>query len=890
MSTATPCTHCRGIGAIAGVRCRTCDGLGTAAGWGEYILTWALDVDPIAVRGRRVVLSIRALVALAVALLGILGVGVASRTVPVDRALLGIGLLAVCIGVSLAVRVHARAAHTPLRAPAAPETPLVPLTDANRTDRSGRIDVAAHYTTDARTALERAATIAKQLHHPTVLPMHCFAGVLTTANGGTVFARLGVDFAGLKTRIQHALARVSAFAQPVALAAESVDLLFEAYVTAARAKRRTCDVTDILLALSARDADIREILDDLGITHQDIVNVAAWVELRQRLRARYRGYRSRGATRPTGGMNRAMTAIATPILDAFADDLTAAAARMALGPAIGRAREFTAIVRGFEVGRHGVLLVGPTGVGKTAIIEGFAEQLAADDVPTFLRDQRCIRLAIARITSGVAPAVAQERLLAALDEAVRSRNVILVVDPIEELVGASSGAGVDFASIIAGVVERGGLSCIGVTTPEAYRQYLERSPLAHTFERVDVAPPSTDDAIQIVEARAMLTEARTHVVFSYRAIEACVRLAERFLHDRMLPESAVAIMEETAAAVRGSKGERAIVRAEDVATVITEKTGVPTTSVTEDEAQKLLHLEERMHERMIGQEEAVKRIAAALRRARVELREGKRPIATFLFLGPTGVGKTELAKTVAATYFGDERTMVRLDMSEYQDTASIHRLIGAPPGSAGADTGGQLTEAIRHRPFALILLDELEKAHPDILNVFLQVFDDGRLTDSAGRTVDFTNTIIVATSNAGATFIQDAIRAEKGMEDIRRTLMERELREIFRPELLNRFDGVIVFTPLTREEVHAIARLMLASVARSLEEKGMHLRVTDAAVAELADAGFDPQFGARPLRRIIQERVQDALATFLLTNKLGRRDTVVLDVGGAMTIEKARVL
>ena len=234
--------------------------------------------------------------------------------------------------------------------------------------------------------------------------------------------------------------------------------------------------------------------------------------------------------------------------------------------------------------------------------------------------------------------------------------------------------------------------------------------------------------------------------------------------------------------------------------------------------------------------------------------------------------------------------MVRLDMSEYQDSSSVHRLIGAPPGYTGAESGGQLTEAIRHRPFALILLDELEKAHPDILNIFLQVFDDGRLTDSTGRTVDFTNTIIIATSNAGATFIQEAIRSGKTTEDIQRVLIESELRGTFRPEFLNRFDGVIVFTPLSIEHVQAIARLMLASVAKQLEEKGMHLRATDPAVAELAAAGFDPQFGARPLRRAIQERVQDALATFLLTNKLGRRDTVVLNAGGAITIEKAREL
>jgi len=369
-----------------------------------------------------------------------------------------------------------------------------------------------------------------------------------------------------------------------------------------------------------------------------------------------------------------------------------------------------------------------------------------------------------------------------------------------------------------------------------------------------------------------------------------VKLSDRYLHDRFLPEKAINLMEEVATMVRTSRGERQIVTAQDVAKVLEEKTGIPAAQVTEDEAQKLLHLEEDMHHRIIGQDEAVKMIAAALRRARVDLREGKRPIATFLFLGPTGVGKTELAKTVAATYFGSEDTMVRLDMSEYQDASSVSRLIGAAPGYSGSEAGGQLTEAVRRNPFTLVLLDELEKAHTDILNLFLQVFEDGRLTDSAGRTVDFTNTIIIATSNAGTPYIQTAVGEGKTIEQMKQALLETELRGIFRPEFLNRFDGVIVFTPLTQEQVLAIAKLMLAKVGAQLEAKGIHLKVTDAAAIELATAGFDPLFGARPLRRVIQERVQDSLATFLLQNKLGRRDTAVLDAGGKITIEKAEAL
>lgn len=326
-----------------------------------------------------------------------------------------------------------------------------------------------------------------------------------------------------------------------------------------------------------------------------------------------------------------------------------------------------------------------------------------------------------------------------------------------------------------------------------------------------------------------------------------------------------------------------MVTTEDVASVVHDKSNVPVEAVTQDESTKLLELESRLHGRVVGQEAAVVAVAQAMRRARAELREGKRPIANFLFLGPTGVGKTELAKTLADQYFGNEEAMVRIDMSEYQDAASVARMIGA----SGDERGGLLTEAVRHTPFTIVLLDEIEKAHPEILNLFLQVMDDGRLTDGVGRTVDFTSAVIIATSNAGTSFIQDEVKKGTDVERIRLMLLERELKGTFRPEFLNRFDAIIVFKPLTMEDVVQIAGLLLASVGKRLEEKGVHFRAEDAAVRALAEAGYDPLFGARPLRRVIQDRVDTLLADIILRKGASRRDTIVLRGDLTLAVEKA---
>jgi ATP-dependent Clp protease ATP-binding subunit ClpC len=586
-------------------------------------------------------------------------------------------------------------------------------------------------------------------------------------------------------------------------------------------------------------------------------------------------------------MNRAFTAIATPMLDQFSHDLTQLARAGLLNLCLDREKEFEEVFRVFESGRQHPVLVGLPGVGKTAIVEGLAHRMVADEVPPVLQDKRLVSLSVASLVGASGrQGELEERFNIILNEIARSGNIALFIDNIQNLMGLSTEGSVkmDLAEMLAQALGRHAFLAIATTNPVDEHRYLEKSGLVSVFQRVPVNEVDTNGGIQILEGKANAIEHKQQVLFSYGALEKAVVLAQRYIHDRYLPEKAVSLAEEAAVYVHKTHGKGSIVTAEDVAAIVAERTSIPVTQVTEAETEKLLHLEEKIHERVIGQEEAVKAVAAALRRARAELRDARRPIANFLFLGPTGVGKTELAKAVAEVYFGDEKSMIRLDMSEYQVQSSLARLIGNPESGES----GFLTEAIRKNPFTLLLLDELEKAHPDILNVFLQVMDDGRLTDSTGRTIDFTNIIMIATSNAGTAIIQAGIQAKESLENIKQRLIEKELAQYYRPEFLNRFDAIIVFKPLTFEQVIAIAKLMLKQLSEILKEKGVFLRVTEPAIVELAEKGFDPQFGARPLRRALQEHVDNALANALLTGKLARRDVAILEPGGIVRVEKAR--
>ncbi len=448
----------------------------------------------------------------------------------------------------------------------------------------------------------------------------------------------------------------------------------------------------------------------------------------------------------------------------------------------------------------------------------------------------------------------------------------------------------DIADIISSYLNTANLVLLSTCTLEDYQRVLRNSVFSDALEKIIIEEPKESQAIQILESKIGILENHHHIYFSYEAISQAVELSSRYLPDKFLPEKGIMLLEETAVYVKQTRGKNSLVKKEDVAYLLSRKTRIPLTKITETESEKLLNLEKRIHQRIIDQEEAVIAASAALRRARTELRELKRPIANLLFLGPTGVGKTELSKAISEIYFGSETNMVRLDMSEYQEKSSIDRLLGAPSGYSGSTSGGYLTEAVKKQPFSLLLLDEIEKAHPDILNLFLQVMEDGRLTDSNGRTVNFTNIILIGTSNACSNFIQEEIKKGTDIGEIKKELLSKELKSYFLPEFLNRFDEIIVFKPLSKEDIKQISHLLLAKLQKQLDKKGISLRATDEAIEELVELGYDPIFGARPLRRVIQDRVNNSLADYLLKGELKRRDIAVLEKGGKIRVVKGREL
>ncbi len=733
---------------------------------------------------------------------------------------------------------------------------------------------------DATATVERAFEVATKYGHKQVDPIHLFVGTMDAPDVSVVFGRLGIAFQDLMGPIARRI-ETRELGKPSLLSEEAERVILEAFRQALADRRHEISSLEVFASIYQQDEFIRELLLDKGIDERKFHNMIAWLRIHEKMRERYNAFRHAALYKPTGAMNRSMTSVATPTLDAISEDLTTAAVNGQLPMMISREPQIEELFRVIEGGRQSVVLVGPEGVGKSTVLAGVAELMVKEEVPKILEDRRLVRISIPHLVSGLDAAQAQERLIVALSEAARSRNIILAFTDIEQLVGEGAGAS-DLAATLVDFLSRSGTFAVATTTPQAYTAIVERSILGRVFQKVDILEPDQEAAILMLESKIGGIEYEHNVIFSYEAVERCVKLSDRYMHETYLPKKAIEVARETALQVSKSRGKDALVTGEDVAQIVSSKTGIPTMSVAEDEKEKLLGLEEKMHGRVIGQEEAVSAVSAALRRARTELRSQARPIATFLFLGPTGVGKTELAKTVAQTYFGSEEMMVRVDMSEYQESSSINRLLGAP----GSQSGGLLTEAVRKQPFAIVLLDELEKAHPDILNVFLQVFDDGRLTDSSGRTIDFTNTIIICTSNAGTQYIQDAVGRGEALDAIKTHLVEEELRGVYRPEFLNRFDGIIVFKPLVQEDVLAITKLFMNAVATRLEPKGIGFRALDAAVAELAQKGFDPKFGARPLRRLVQDEVDNAIAGALLQGEVRRRDTIVLESGGKIRIEK----
>ncbi|MFA5359109.1 MAG: ATP-dependent Clp protease ATP-binding subunit [Patescibacteria group bacterium] len=763
-------------------------------------------------------------------------------------------------------------------------SPSVPTWAQLLDGKDVQIDISRNYSPDAIRALEQAWRIAKNWHHPEVLPIHLLAGSLSSHKTNVIFSRLGTDGEKLMKGIKEAMAKISPAisGQPV-LSSTVKNVIFRAYEQAYLFRQEQVTVAELLIAIDQEKNIASDLLYQLDIDLNKIRNVVVWLQINERLYQQWKRHHRLGKRRPKGDVNKAYTAVMTPFLDAFSVDLTRQAVYGLFPPNIGREDEIQEVLRIIEGGNNSVVLVGQHGVGKTAIIEDIAQRMIADEVPKVMQDKRLVTLSIPKITAGVSAAGASERLLSIFNEMQRSGNIILVIEDVDQLLGISTGGqeSLDLSDALANYLSKTGSVAITTTTPQGYSSVESAGVLSSVLHKVVVEEPTGDLAIQIVESRVGSIEAQTKIYFSYDAIVSAVELSARYIHDRYLPAKALDVLKETAVYVAQSRGQKSAVLGEDVATIVSQKTSIPLTKISEEESEKLVGLEQEIHQRMVDQEEAVKEVAAALRRARAGMREGTRPIANFLFLGPTGVGKTELAKTIAAVYFGNEDLMIRVDMSEYQTKESLYRLIGAPTGQK---SGGLLTEAVRNNPFSLILFDEIEKAHSDILNLFLQVMDDGRLTDNAGRTVDFTNTIVIMTSNAGTKYIQDQVKTGVDIEQIKNDLVDNQLNQFFKPEFLNRFDAINVFKPLTIKEVIQIANLMTKKIANNLLKEGVVLEVTPAAIEELAWAGFDPQFGARPLRRVIQEKLANALANMKIQNQFKRGSKIIYDIGGKIRV------
>ena len=647
----------------------------------------------------------------------------------------------------------------------------------------------------------------------------------------------------------------------------------------------------------------------------------------------------------------------TKTLDSFGRDLTQVARNGEIDPVIGRDEEINRIIQILSRRtKNNPCLIGEAGVGKTAVAEGLALKIANGEVPEILADKRIVSLDLTSMIAGTKyRGDFEDRIKNAIEEVKNAKNVILFIDELHTIVGAGSAEGsADAANILKPSLARGDFQIIGATTLEEYRKFIEKdAALERRFQPVNIDEPTPDEAIEILKGLRDRYEAHHNVKIPDNAIISAVNLASRYITDRFLPDKAIDLIDEAASKVRLSaltyppelkeldnkiksmENEKAEaikrqdyegaakirdeqkatkeslekqkeewksktskfsgeVTVNDIANVVSMWTSIPVTELTKEETERLLNMESILHKRVIGQNEAVTSVAKAIRRGRVGLKSPKRPIGSFIFLGPTGVGKTELCKALAEAIFGDEDAMLRLDMSEYMEKHTVSRLVGSPPGYIGFDQGGQLTEKVRRKPYSVILFDEIEKAHPDVLNILLQILEDGRLTDSQGRTVDFKNTIIIMTSNVGARLITDSqknlgftydLNGDRDFDKVKSAVTD-ELKKLFRPELLNRIDDIIVFDRLTKTDIEQIAKNMLDDLAVRVKDMGYELKFTDKAIAEIANTGFDQTYGARPLRRAITSKIEDPLAEQILGKKFAENDTIICDYNDGFVFDK----
>ncbi|MCR4615920.1 MAG: ATP-dependent Clp protease ATP-binding subunit [Clostridiales bacterium] len=786
------------------------------------------------------------------------------------------------------------------------------------------------FTEKANAALNYAIESAENLGHGYVGSEHFLIGLLKE-EGGIAYTALTAK--GLSAeKIEDMLKTTVGIGMPTVLTPNDFTPRCKHIIGTAMQQARAMGYTyygteHILIAL-IRESDCAAVrmMAQLNVSVSDLLS-----ELTKTLNSQGTG-KSAGTAKKSNSN--------TPTLDQFGRDLTEMAKNNEIDPVVGRQKEIERVIQILSRRtKNNPCLIGEPGVGKTAIAEGLALKIASGEVPELLRDKRIVSLDLTGMVAGTKyRGDFEERIKSAIDEVIKAGNIVLFIDEIHTIIGAGSAEGAtDAANILKPSLARGEMQVIGATTLDEYRKHIEKdAALERRFQPVTVGEPSEDEAIEILKGIRDKYEAHHKVKITDDAIIAAVKMSARYIGDRFLPDKAIDLVDEAASRVRlraftapdnlkemedkirSVKDEKAeAVNAEDyeratklrdeeqqltakleelrnnwknesrrnneevtpeeIAHIVSSWTGIPTEQLTQEESERLINMENELHKRIVGQDEAVRAVAKAIRRGRVGLKDHKRPIGSFIFLGPTGVGKTELCKTLAESLFGDENAMIRLDMSEYMEKHTVSRLVGSPPGYVGYDEGGQLTEKIRRRPYSVLLFDEIEKAHPDVFNILLQILDDGIITDAQGRKVDCKNCIIIMTSNIGASLItkqsgsvgfsdenKDGVMSH---EKIQEAVMG-ELKRAFRPEFLNRVDDIIVFHQLTKDDIREIAGRMLESLKDRLNTMEIDMSFTEEAIAKIADAGFDPVYGARPLRRAIQSQIEDMIAEEMLEGKI----------------------
>ena len=744
------------------------------------------------------------------------------------------------------------------------------------------------FTQRAEYAIEKAGAAAGNMGHSYVGTEHLLLGILLEDSGvgARVLRRRGITESALRKAITS-LDGTGAPSAPEHRLTLRAKQAFERAAAEAEALGQNYIGTEHLLLGILRQSSCGgvRILDELGTDINDIYSDIMDVF----------GNPSSHGRAQTGTAHGSLRRAETKILDQYSRDLTEMAMCGKIDPVVGRGSEIQRAVQILSRRtKNNPVLVGEPGVGKTAVAEGLAMQVARGQAPSELAGKRIVSLDIPAMLAGTKyRGDFEERVKSVLKDVRRAGDVILFIDELHTIIGAGSAEGaIDAANILKPALGRGEVQIIGATTPEEYRRHIEKdAALERRFQPVHVAEPDRAQTLEMLRSLRPVLEQHHKLKISDDAINAAYELSVRYINDRFLPDKAIDLLDEAAAGLHVSR-KSGVLRSGDIAEIVSMWTDIPVTGIDEDESARLRDLEAELKKRIVGQDEAVSAVARAIRRSRIGLKDPKRPVGSFLFLGPTGVGKTELCRALAQTVYGDENAMIRLDMSEYMEKHSVSRLIGSPPGYVGYEDGGQLTEKVRRKPWSVVLFDEIEKAHEDVWGILLQIMDDGHLTDSAGRRIDFSNTVIVMTSNIGAKAITEnrpqlgfTCGAEPDGETMRSRVME-ELRATFRPEFLNRVDETIIFRRLGEEDMLEITQTLLTRVAERFNALGLELSVPPETAQWLAHEGYDERFGARPLRRTLQHSLEDTAADMLLDGRIARGDrvTAVAADGGIILV------